>query len=147
MQYLQVAAKEQANRRTVGKAGLADLPVQMNPYDEVNSKPNFWLSCMCIEPEAMCRQVRGEREALYVHEAGRSCPTEILETLASLGVFILWFGWFGFNPGSQLAASGQVNREAISHVFLTTNMAAALSGPFDNLFLTCSQHPRLSVKA
>ena len=68
------------------KAGLADLPVQMNPYDEVNSKPNFWLSCMCIEPEAMCRQVRGEREALYVHEAGRSCPTEILETLASYNV-------------------------------------------------------------
>ena len=68
------------------KAGLADLPVQMNPYDAVNSKPNFWLSCMCIEPEAMCRQVRGEREALYVHEAGRSCPTEILETLASYNV-------------------------------------------------------------
>lgn len=68
------------------KAGLADLPVQMNPYDEVNSEPNFWLSCMCIEPEAMCRQVRGEREALYVHEAGRSCPTEILETLASYNV-------------------------------------------------------------
>ena len=68
------------------KAGLADLPVQMNPYDAVNSKPNFWLSCLCIEPEAMCRQVRGEREALYVHEAGRSCPTEILETLASYNV-------------------------------------------------------------
>lgn len=68
------------------KAGLADLPVQMNPYDEVNSEPNFWLSCLCIEPEAMCRQVRGEREALYVHEAGRSCPTEILETLASYNV-------------------------------------------------------------
>lgn len=68
------------------KAGLADLPVQMNPYDEVNSEPNFWLSCMCIEPEAMCRQVRGEREALYVHETGRSCPTEILETLASYNV-------------------------------------------------------------
>lgn len=68
------------------KAGLADLPVQMNPYDEVNSEPNFWLSCLCIEPEAMCRQVRGEREALYVHEVGRSCPTEILETLASYNV-------------------------------------------------------------
>lgn len=68
------------------KAGLADLPVQMNPYDEVNSEPNFWLSCLCIEPEAMCRQVRGEREALYVHKAGRSCPTEILETLASYNV-------------------------------------------------------------
>lgn len=41
---------------------------------------------------------------------------------AALGVFILWFGWFGFNPGSQLAASGEVNRIAISHVFLTTNL-------------------------
>ena len=47
---------------------------------------------------------------------------------AALGVFILWFGWFGFNPGSQLAASGEVNRIAISHVFLTTNLAAAAGG-------------------
>jgi Amt family ammonium transporter len=49
-------------------------------------------------------------------------------TIASLGVFILWFGWFGFNPGSQLAASGEENRVAISHVFLTTNLAAAAGG-------------------
>ncbi|SEA28067.1 ammonium transporter [Segatella bryantii] len=47
---------------------------------------------------------------------------------AALGVLILWFGWFGFNPGSQLAASGAVNREAISHVFLTTNLAAVAGG-------------------
>ena len=47
---------------------------------------------------------------------------------AALGVFILWFGWFGFNPGSQLAASGEVNRIAISHVFLTTNLADAAGG-------------------
>jgi len=40
----------------------------------------------------------------------------------------LWFGWFGFNPGSQLAASGEVNRVAISHVFLTTNLAAVAGG-------------------
>ena len=44
---------------------------------------------------------------------------------AALGVFVLWFGWFGFNPGSQLAASGEVNRIAISHVFLTTNLSTA----------------------
>jgi Amt family ammonium transporter len=49
-------------------------------------------------------------------------------TIGALGVFILWFGWFGFNPGSQLAASGEENRIAISHVFLTTNLAACGGG-------------------
>lgn len=58
------------------------LPVKMNPYDEKHSEPNFWLSCMIIDPEGMCRQVRGEQEALYISEPGKSCPTEILEKLA-----------------------------------------------------------------
>ena len=49
-------------------------------------------------------------------------------TLACLGVFILWFGWFGFNPGSQLAAAGYGDQTAISHVFLTTNLAACIGG-------------------
>lgn len=62
--------------------GFQGLPVSMNPYDKENSEPNFWLSCMLIEPEAMCKQVRGEQEALYLPEAGKTCPTEILETLA-----------------------------------------------------------------
>lgn len=65
------------------REGLKDLPVTMNPYDAKNSEPNFWLSCMLIDPEAMCRQERGEQEALYITEPGKSCPTEILETLAS----------------------------------------------------------------
>lgn len=64
------------------KEGLKDLPVKMNPYDEKNSEPNFWLSCMIIDQEAMCKQVRGENEPLYITEPGKSCPTEILETLA-----------------------------------------------------------------
>ena len=64
------------------KEGFKDLPVMMNPYDEANSEPNFWLSCLLIEPETMCRQVRGEQEAVYISESGKSCPTEILETLA-----------------------------------------------------------------
>jgi Amt family ammonium transporter len=51
-------------------------------------------------------------------------------TIAAIGVFILWLGWFGFNPGSQLAASGEENRVAISHVFLTTNLAACAGGLF-----------------
>lgn len=64
------------------KEGLKGLPVHMNPYDEKNSEPNFWLSCMIIDKEAMCKQVRGEQDALYISESGKSCPTEILETLA-----------------------------------------------------------------
>lgn len=64
------------------REGFKDLPVEMNPYDSGNSEPNFWLSCMTIKPEAMCKQVRSECEALYIPEAGKTCPTEILETLA-----------------------------------------------------------------
>ncbi len=64
------------------KEGFKGLPVQMNPIDFENSEPNYWLSCMIIEPEAMCIQVRGETEALYIPEEGKSCPTEILEVLA-----------------------------------------------------------------
>lgn len=64
------------------REGFSDLPVKMNPYDAAHSEPNFWLSCLLIEEDAMCRQVRGECEALYVTEPGKSCPTEILETLA-----------------------------------------------------------------
>jgi dTDP-4-amino-4,6-dideoxygalactose transaminase len=64
------------------REGFKDLPVSMNPYDEKNSEPNFWLSCMIIDKEAMCRQVRSDTEALYISEPGKSCPTEILAKLA-----------------------------------------------------------------
>ena len=61
--------------------GLRDLPVQMNPFSESEMEPNYWLSCLLIDADAMCPQVRGEREALYRPQPGKSCPTEILETL------------------------------------------------------------------
>lgn len=64
--------------------GFKDLPVSMNPIDFEKSAPNYWLSCILIDENAMCRQVRGEREALYVAEHGKSCPTEILEALSSI---------------------------------------------------------------
>ena len=66
------------------KEGLKDLPVKMNPYDEKKSVPNFWLSCIIIDEDAMCKQVRGERDVCYVKEAGKTCPTEILEAIASI---------------------------------------------------------------
>ena len=64
------------------KEGLKDLPVTMNPYIEDIMEPNFWLSCLLIDEKAMCRQVRGETDALYIKEPGKTCPTEILEKLA-----------------------------------------------------------------
>ena len=64
------------------KEGFSDLPVKMNPYDENKSVPNFWLSCMIIDEDAMCAQVRDDSRALYNSETGKSCPTEILKVLA-----------------------------------------------------------------
>lgn len=72
--------------------------------------------------------ILGPRVGKYTHDGKpKAIPGHNL-TLACLGVFILWFGWFGFNPGSQLAASGEADRIAISHVFLTTNLAACTGG-------------------
>ena len=65
------------------KEGLKDLPVKMNPFDVEKSIPNYWLSCMIIDEDAMCQTVRGEKEALYISEPGKSCPTEILDAIAA----------------------------------------------------------------
>jgi len=66
------------------KEGLADLPVKMNPIPE-DTNPNYWLSCLIIDKEAMCETVRGENKAVYNSEAGKSCPTEILEAMSAFG--------------------------------------------------------------
>ena len=66
------------------KEGLKGLPVSMNTFDEINSNPNFWLSCLLVDRDAMCKQVRSENETCYIKESKKSCPTEILEALASI---------------------------------------------------------------
>lgn len=81
MQFLDdhIASKKEIYYRY--KEGFKGLPISMNPFDEENSEPNYWLSCMIIDKTAMCKQVRGECEALYIPEHGKSCPTEILDIL------------------------------------------------------------------
>ena len=64
------------------REGLNDLPVSMNPVP-AGTEPNYWLSCMLIDEEAMCETVRGEKKAMFHSEPGKSCPTEILEALAA----------------------------------------------------------------
>ena len=66
------------------REGFKGLPVQMNPYDAKHSVPNFWLSCILIDPDAMCSQSYGERESSYLAEGGKSCPCEILSVLDSI---------------------------------------------------------------
>lgn len=72
--------------------------------------------------------VLGPRVGKYAKDGtSRAIPGHNL-TLAALGVFCLWIGWFGFNPCSTVAACGYANAVSMSHVFVTTNMAAATGG-------------------
>ena len=65
------------------KEGLKDLPVTVNPWDEGKTNPNFWLTCMLIDEDAMAPMIRGELDYQYKGETGKSSPQEILEALAS----------------------------------------------------------------
>lgn len=76
-----IAAKKAIYERY--REGFRELPVMMNPFGD-EAEPNYWLSCMLIDREAMCRQVRGEKDYLYIPEKGKSCPSEILEAISAI---------------------------------------------------------------
>lgn len=65
------------------KEGLKGLPVSMNPFDSESSEPNYWLSCIIIDEDAMAPHVRGEQNELWNSETGKSSPGEILAALAA----------------------------------------------------------------
>lgn len=67
------------------RKGLAGLPVQMNPYLS-DTEPNFWLSCLLVDEDAMTEQIRSDRDSRYTKEPGKSCPDEIREVLASYNI-------------------------------------------------------------
>ena len=92
------------------REGLKGLPVQVNPYDEKNSVPNFWLSCMIIDKDAMCKQVRSGSDALYIHEPGKTCPTEILEKIAAMNA-----------EGRPIWKPMHMQPMYMSHAFVTAN--------------------------
>lgn len=84
MPYLQTHIDQKKAIYQRYQEGFQDLPVSMNPYDKANSEPNYWLSCLLIDKDAMCSQTRTDCEASFVSEPGKSCPTEILEALTKL---------------------------------------------------------------
>lgn len=65
------------------KEGLKNLPIKMNQIVD-ETEPNYWLSALIIDEEYMCKQVRSDKEALYIKEEGKTCPTEILENIAKI---------------------------------------------------------------
>ena len=70
--------------------------------------------------------VVGPRLGKFRSEDGQARPTPPSNILVvTLGVFILWLGWFGFNGGSQLALGSAADAVAMSHVLVNTNLAAA----------------------
>ena len=75
--------KEQIYKRY--EEGLKGYPVKMNPYLE-DSRPNFWLSCLTVNPEAMCEQVRTDKATIWKHEAGKTCPDEIAQKLLNMNI-------------------------------------------------------------
>lgn len=78
--YEHIAQKKAIYERY--KEGFRGLPLTMNPYDGENSNPNFWLSCALIDADSMCVEKRSECDSVYEKEHGKSCPSEIIQTLA-----------------------------------------------------------------
>ncbi len=81
MPYLQEHLDRKAAIYKRYQEAFADLPVSMTPYDSDTMEPSFWLSCLCVDREAMCEQTRTDSTATYVKTVGKTCPTEILEIL------------------------------------------------------------------
>lgn len=86
MNYLEehIAQKKAIYERY--REGFKNLPVRMNPYDSDSMSPNFWLSCILIDEDAMCTQMRTETGCRYITEQGKTCPDEILDTLEKYNV-------------------------------------------------------------
>lgn len=86
MPYLEehIAKKKEIYKRY--KEGFKDLPLQMNPYISDDMEPNYWLSCILIDENAMCVCERTDNSSQYVSESGKTCPDEIYETLAKYNV-------------------------------------------------------------
>lgn len=73
----------------------------------------------------------------------RAIPGHSL-TLGALGVFILWFGWFGFNPGSTISVTGDDTILSVGNIFVTTNLAAA-AGAAGTMIITWIKYKKPDV--
>lgn len=112
------------------KQGFKDLPVSMNPFDSENSSPNFWLSCMLIDRAAMCRQVMEGSRPTYQSEPGKSCPCEIIETLAEYNVEARPI-WKPMHMQPFYETNGFITREGIGKARVDDRLDGSDGQPLD----------------
>ncbi|MCI9357578.1 MAG: aminotransferase DegT [Lachnospiraceae bacterium] len=79
-----IEAKKNIYRRY--ERALEGLGIQMNPYDDRNCEPNFWLSCILLDENYMCEMLRSDTEYQYRGGHGRTCPMEIYDALAAFHI-------------------------------------------------------------
>ena len=107
-------------------------------FGEADAEGNFPIAFMDFAGSAVVHGVGGfaalagaiilgPRIGRFVNGKSMPMPGHSLP-IAALGVFILWFGWYGFNPGSQLAFQGTGDIDATMHIAVTTSLAAAAGG-------------------
>ena len=65
------------------REGLKGLPLTMNPFDPETARPNYWLSCLIIDEDAMAPHVRGDADELWTTAPGKSSPGEIIAALSA----------------------------------------------------------------
>lgn len=82
--YLNEHIKQKKNIYDNYQKAFKDLPISMNPFLQKEMEPNFWLSCILINNDYMCKQVRSDKEALYIKENNKTCPTEIMEHILNI---------------------------------------------------------------
>lgn len=90
--------------------------------------------------------ILGPRIGKYVKGTSQAIPGHNL-VIGALGVFILWLGWFGFNPGSELAISATEDGDSVMNVariFITTNLAAA-AGFLATMFVTWIRYKKADL--
>ena len=81
--YLQTHISQKREIYERYKQAFGELPVKMNPIVK-GAAPNYWLSAFTIDEQAMCPQVRDDSKSIFQPQNGKSCPTEILEAIASI---------------------------------------------------------------
>ena len=86
----------------------------------------------------------GPRIGKFDHDGNpRNIPGHSM-TLAMLGIFLLWFGWFGFNPGSTISATGEATWESMGNIFITTNLSASV-GALTAMFIAWAKYGKPDV--